>query len=192
MSMPAITRRWTVEEVLALPDDGNRYEVVDGELLVTPSPALRHEVALLELFRPLDAYVRRHKLGTVFVSRGDVFLGATRYVQPDLFFVPVPIHDLPEHWRDLVRPALVAEVLSASSARGDRFVKRVAYQGAQVEEYWIVDLDARLFEHWQPGEERPRILTDWLEWQPAGASEPFRLDLVRYFAVVFGEDEIET
>ena len=68
MSMVASAKRWTVEEVLLLPDDGNRYEVVDGELLVTPSPGVRHEAASVELFHRLDAYVRREHIGTLFDS----------------------------------------------------------------------------------------------------------------------------
>jgi Uma2 family endonuclease len=81
---------------------------------------------------------------------------------------------------------LAVEVLSPSSGRYDRVTKRPHYQ-RHVPEYWIVDLDARLFERWRAGDERPEILTETLEWTPAGASEPFTLDLIRFFALVFDE-----
>jgi hypothetical protein len=57
-----------------------------------------------------------------------------------------------------------------------------------VPEYWIVDLDARLFERWRAGDERPEIVTQLLEWHPAEVTEPFRIDLPRYFAEVLGEE----
>ena len=185
MSMVASAKRWTVEDVLRLPDDGNRYEVVDGELLVTPSPELRHEVASIELFRRLDAYVQRERIGTLFVSRGDVFFGGGKqYVQPDLFFVPLTTEQLPSAWRDVGIPALVVEVLSPTTARADRVIKRRTYQDAGVSEYWIVDLDARVIERWRPGDERGELLSTVLKWNPAGASVPFSIDLVDYFLEV--------
>ena len=81
---------------------------------------------------------------------------------------------------------LAAEVISPSSARGDRVDKREAYQRNGVPEYWIVDAAARVVERWHPSDERPEIISDRLIWTPAGATEPFVLDLVAYFAEVFG------
>src|SRR5687767_13920669 len=87
-----------------------------------------------------------------------------------------------------VREALLAiEVVSPSSGRHDRVRKRPMYQ-RHVAEYWIVDLDAKFVERWLSAHERPEVLSDILEWHPAGASEPFRLDLVSYFANVFGDE----
>jgi Uma2 family endonuclease len=77
-------------------------------------------------------------------------------------------------------------VLSPSSAQHDRVRKRPLYQ-RHVPEYWIVDLDARLVERWRPDDDRPEILTGVLAWHPAGASEPFRLELPAYFAQVLDE-----
>lgn len=185
MSMVASAKRWTVEEVLLLPDDGNRYEVVDGELLVTPSPDVRHEVASVELFHRLNGYVRREHIGTLFVSRGDVFFrGGERFVQPDLFLVPLTTEQLPSAWRDVGTPTLVVEILSPSTAHADRVIKRRAYQDEGVSEYWIVDLDARLIERWRPGDDRGELLSTVLEWNPAGASAPFSIDLVDYFSQI--------
>jgi len=78
-------------------------------------------------------------------------------------------------------------VISPSSARGDRVDKRESYQRNGVPEYWIVDTAARVVERWHPADDRPEIVSDQIIWTPAGAAEPFVLDLVAYFAEVFGE-----
>ena len=78
-------------------------------------------------------------------------------------------------------------MIPPSSARGDRVDKREAYQRNGVPEYWIVDTAARVIERWHPTDDRPEILSDRVIWMPAGATEPFMLDLVACFAEVFGE-----
>ena len=190
MAMPAVKRRWTAREVRQLiaesPLATPRYELVDGELLVTPSPNWPHQRAVRLILLALEEYLRRHPVGEVATSPFDVELAPESLVQPDVFVVPVHearrlLTEMPA--RELL---LAVEVLSPSSSRHDRVKKRPHYQ-RHVPEYWIVDLDARLFERWRPGDERPEIVTEMLEWYPAGATEPFRLDLIRYFAEVFGE-----
>jgi Uma2 family endonuclease len=79
------------------------------------------------------------------------------------------------------------EVLSPSTARADRTVKRRLFQRTGVSEYWIVDVDARLVKRWRPGDERPEVLTDSLTWQSDPAVEPLRVDLPAFFARVLGE-----
>ena len=103
-------------------------------------------------------------------------------MQPDVFVVPLGAAGPPRSWRDIARLLLAVEVLSPSTARYDRIVKRGKYQRAGVSEYWVVDLDARLVERWRPGDERPEILTDSIVWQPDGAAEPLTLDLPALFA----------
>jgi Uma2 family endonuclease len=76
------------------------------------------------------------------------------------------------------------EVLSPSTARADRQVKRRLYQRQQVEEYWIIDLDARVVERWRPADQRPEILSKRLVWHSPGAAQPFELDLEVFFAEV--------
>ena len=91
-----------------------------------------------------------------------------------------------QDWEDLGAPLLAGEVLSPSTAKYDRGAKRQRYQEAGVDEYWIVDLDARLIERWRPGDQRPEILRDLLTWKPADTAAPFTLDLRGYFARVLG------
>lgn len=187
MAMPAVSRRWTAREVRALieenPRKTPRYELVDGELLVTPSPAPLHQRAVMELVVKLHAYLEVQRIGLVLASPSDVELEPEFLSQPDAFVVP---------WREwkrlgkdrVIRELVMAiEVLSPSSGRHDRVRKRPMYQ-RHVAEYWIVDLDARLFERWRPGDGRPEVLTERLEWSPEGATAPFTMDLTDFFALV--------
>src|SRR4051812_44015177 len=83
---------------------------------------------------------------------------------------------------------LAVEILSPSSSRHDRVIKRPAYQ-RHVPEYWVVDLDAGLVERWAPNDEWPQLITQTLAWRPAQASSSFALDLPTYFAEIFLEGE---
>ncbi len=190
MAMPATQRHWTASEVRQLiaenPLQTPRYELLDGELLVTPSPSGPHQRAVKLLVTALDQYLDLNPVGVAYISPMDVELEPEALVQPDLFVVPPHesrriLHEMP------VREVMIAaEVLSPSSGRYDRVIKRRVYS-RHLHEYWIVDLDARLVERWVLGAERPEVLVDALEWQPTGATEPFRLDLPKYFALVFHE-----
>jgi Uma2 family endonuclease len=184
MGMPETTDRWTRERVLALPDDGNRYELFDGELLVTPAPAGPHQFAVVLLQRAIDPYVLSQRLGWTFTCAADLHLGGDQLSQPDLFVVPEIPAD--RSWAHFPNPILVVEILSPGSARFDRLVKRRRFQRAGIPEYWIVDLDARTIERWRPGDERGEVLDEHLTWRPAGATEDLVLDLPTWFSEVWG------
>jgi Uma2 family endonuclease len=189
MAMPAETgRRWTAREVrdliAAAPLATPRYELVDGELLVTAGPTPWHQRAVVELVMALGAYLRVEPVGYVLTSPSDVELEPEFVAQPDVYVVPM------SEWRRLTREEyivhellLTAEVLSPSSSRHDRVRKRPRYQ-RHVPNYWIVDLDGRLVERWTPDEARPELLTDTLVWHPAGAATPLTLDIPAYFRSV--------
>jgi len=178
---------WTAEMLDELPDDGNRYEIIDGELFVTPSPTWRHGDAAMELYRRLDPFVRANGLGHVKVAPQDVVYSRRTVVEPDLFVVPLVDGRKPRTWVEAGRLLLAVEVLSPGSQRADRWVKRALYQRENVPEYWIVDVEARLIERWRPNDERPEILAARLEWQPDAALPPLVIDLESYFAEVIGE-----
>jgi Uma2 family endonuclease len=180
MGMPELARRWTRHQVLALPEDGNRYELLNGELLVTPSPRWRHQEALQLLNDRIRPYVKTHRLGWTMLSPADLDLESSQLLQPDLFVVRARAQK-PREWSDTGIPLLVVEVLSPATALNDRNKKRRVYQAAGVEEYWIVDCAAELIERWRPGEERPEILTERLEWQPDRETSPLVVELPRYF-----------
>ena len=193
MAMPAphsVRRRWTLAEVRALIDANPlatpRYELVDGELLVTPSPVGPHGFAVHELSRRLGNWLLEQPVGDVLESPFDVELEPETLVQPDVFVVPPDEAKRLRHEMPARKLTLVIEVLSPSSARFDRGKKRTLYQ-RHVPEYWIVDLEARLFERWRPGAPHPEILHDTIDWRPQGSSAAFELSLPECFARVFGE-----
>ena len=181
MGMPATARRWTADDVRALPADRNRYEVIDGELYVTPAPSFRHQDALATLFFAVTSYVREHHAGLALFAPADVEFEPESMVQPDLFVLPLVDGRKPHSVKEAGRLLLVVEVLSPSTARLDRHLKRRLYQRYGVEEYWIVDLDARVVERWLQHEERPEIVTEELRWHPAAAVQPFVLSLPGFF-----------
>ncbi|HSQ33026.1 MAG TPA: Uma2 family endonuclease [Gemmatimonadaceae bacterium] len=184
MAMPVQQGEWTAELARALPDDGNRYEVLDGELFVTPAPALLHQRALLELYVRVRPYVDAHALGEVLLSPADIEFSPKRLLQPDLFVLPEEPGTRHKTWRDIKSLLLAVEALSPSTARADRIKKRKIYLDEGVPEYWIVDLDARAFERWRPSDDRPEILIETLAWHARAEFEPLRIDLEEYFAAV--------
>ena len=180
MGMPDLSRPWTREMVLALPEDGNRYELFDGELLVTPAPTGPHQVALSLLFSAVGPYVSAEGLGLMLWSPADLRLGGNQLSQPDLFVVPgIPASG---EWADFPNPILVIEVLSPSTARHDRFVKRRRFQRTGIPEYWVVDMDACSVDRWRPGDLRPETIDDQIVWHPEGAVRPLAIDLPALFA----------
>ena len=189
MVMPDTIRVWTREEVLALPDDGNRYELIDGALLVSPSPRAIHQFAVMRMYDRVAPYVRDYQIGVVMVAPADLDLGSGQLVQPDLHVAPRrPDGRQPREWPEFGIPCLVVEVTSPATARYDRITKRRRFQRSGVAEYWIVDADARVIERWTPGDVRPEVLDVRVSWQPAGAHAPLTIDLAAYFREVWGED----
>jgi Uma2 family endonuclease len=189
MVMPALRkRRWTIEEVERLIDqrDGYtpRYELVDGELLVTPAPSGRHQRIVGALYRILYAYVTRHRLGEVSFGPGKIDLPAEAYFEPDVFVIPSPDGRFRKANDPVTNPLLICEVVSPSSSRHDRVTKRRAFQDHQVPTYWVVDGDAEVFEIWHPGDTRALTVDDRLTWWPTGASAAFELDVKQFFASV--------
>ena len=180
MGMP-IEKRWTANEVRDLPDDGNRYEVIDGVLLVSPSPRLLHQRAILSLRDVLNPFVKRFALGELLHSPADIEFAPNTMVQPDLFVMPLDAGRRQREWNQVRGLVLAIEVLSPSTARHDRVIKRDRFMREQVADYWIVDLKARAIECWTPGARLAAIAKDRLSWQPAAAAEPLIIDLVTFF-----------
>lgn len=179
-------RRWTAPEVRQLmhagPEHGPRYELIAGELLVTPAHSARHQRVLAWLFRQLSPFVEREQLGEVLWSPADLELAPGEISQPDLFVVP-PISGV-RTWSDVRQLLLAVEALSPSTARYDRTLKRPFYQRVGVPDYWIVDLDARLVECWTPSDDRPAVLAHELTWAPRGANTSLRIDLDQLWSLL--------
>jgi Uma2 family endonuclease len=177
MGMPTSARHWTRDQVLALPDDGQRYELVSGELVVTPAPRGLHQRAVAALHLALHEWLTRHPVAHVLFSPADIILGEDEILQPDLFVYRTPNGAPLINWSDISELLLVIEVSSPSSGRYDRQLKRRRYQRAAVPEYWVVDLDAKVIERWRPGDEQPEVIPDRLLWQPARGGPLMDLDV---------------
>ena len=179
---------WNYARWEQLPDDGNRYEVIDGQLFVTPAPSALHQRAVGRIFLRLENYLRGKTWGEVLFSPADISFSEDRLVQPDVFVAPPgPSGRRVREWSEIRGLLLAVEVLSPSTARADRQTKRRLYQEEGVPEYWIVDLDARVVERWRPGDERPEIVAATLTWQPDPSAAPLHLDLSVLFHEVLGE-----
>jgi Uma2 family endonuclease len=170
MAMPAALY-YTAEMVRNLPDDGNRYETVHGELLVSPSPRKAHQAVLGRLHLALGNYLVSEGIEGLFLSPADISWSPDTLVQPDLFVVD-PSEAGPGEWSDVRTLHLAIEILSPSSLRADRFTKRRLYQEQQVATYWVVDIDHQQVEAWTPDALFPTVERERLTWRhPAAATE---------------------
>ena len=176
----------TIEDLLALPEDGLRHELLDGAHVVTPAPELPHQGVLGQFGFLLSKTLEGNEELVVLYSPADIVLGPKTLVQPDLFVVRKQPGQVLRKWSEVGVPVLAVEVLSPSTAARDRGKKRSIYQKAGVGEYWIVDLDARLVERWRPGDTRPEVLDDVLVWEPFPSIVPMRIDLPALFTSVLG------
>ena len=171
---------YTAQMVRALPPDGNRYETVRGELLVTPAPRIWHEEIVYRLLISLREYLRTEPVGHAFGSRSDISWSPDTLVEPDVFVAALEeVRTL--DWASVKTLLLVIEVLSPSSRRADRFTKRVEYQRQNIPCYWIVDPDAWQVEIWSPADTGPVLERERLVWHPAGATRSFELTLEELF-----------
>ena len=172
------TFRWTRAWLARLPNDGNRYEVLDGALLVTPQAGIRHQEIAARLFVALRVYCDANDIG-VALAPGAVVVNRSE-LQPDLQVIPVHGHFADDaRWEDQPLPILVVEVLSPGSHRHDLHGKRDAYLSLGIPEYWIVDIERKQVLVLRPGDDEPRIVTDTLSWAPSTAVPPLTIQIQR-------------
>lgn len=177
--------RWTYDEYARLPDDGDRYEIIRGEVCVTPGPLPRHQWVLSKLQRLLGDYVEEHGLGVVLYDVDLLFVSG-EFLRPDLQWVPRDrLSGITTRGVEAA-PGLVVEVLSPGSESVDRGKKPGRYAEHGVPEYWLVDPDAGAIERYRlpdagagvggPGPEdsggalplapAAEVVTDVLRWGP--------------------------
>ena len=178
MAMPVTARRFTVDEVRAWPDDGNRYELVDGVLLVTPAPVPVHQIVAQRLAVALSA--RLHTPEVYVAAPGEIVIRPGIKMEPDVlvFRTPSPHRkweEIHEHW-------LAVEVFSPESVIYDREVKRDAYLQVGVREVWLVDIARKsVFVASRAG--APLVPHDRvLPWRAPATPEPVPIDLAEIFA----------
>lgn len=167
---------YTADMVRALPDDGNRYETVHGELLVTPAPRLEHQYVVTELVARLHPYLMRNPVGQVLTSPADISWAPDVLVQPDVFVAAIE-EVRTFDWKHVKTLLLAIEILSPSTQRYDRFTKRRLYQEFGVPCYWMLDIEGRAVESWTPESRLPTVERERLVWHPAGANEPLVIAL---------------
>jgi len=140
-----ISTKFTHADLLAIPDDGKRREIVDGEMIVSPSPKFRHQFVSIRIAAALLRYLAEHPLGLLLLAPLDVIFGEVDVLEPDLIFVLNEHRSILQDW---VRgaPDLVIEILSPTTAANDRGPKLKAYARFGVPEYWIADPDAKTIE----------------------------------------------
>ena len=169
MATKPAPRRWTYAEYARLPDDGKRYEVIAGELSVSPSPGPMHQKALMRLSTALDQFTQEHGLGEMYHGPINVLLSSTDYLVPDLVFVRAERTGIITRRGIEAAPDLVIEAISPSTAMRDRGPKRERYAHFGVPLYWVVDVELRHIEVYrlsQDSDVPAEIVRDALVWQP--------------------------
>jgi len=129
----------TWEHYVELPNDGKRYEIIEGELYVSPAPSEKHQRVSGNLFFELTGYNRVRRLGRVYSAPFDIVLAFTSIVQPDLVFVSRERLSLLTAANLQGAPDLVVEIISPSSTKTDQETKRDLYAKYGVKYYWIVE-----------------------------------------------------
>jgi Uma2 family endonuclease len=134
-----IGTRLNYEDYCLLPNNGKRYEIIDGELFVTPSPLQRHQLILANLFYYLTDFAKKHGLGTVYPAPFDVVFSQYDVVEPDILYVSKDRASVVTEKNVQGAPDLVVEILSESTAKTDRTTKLKLYARYGVAEYWVID-----------------------------------------------------
>ena len=187
MAMPVPVSRstrkvWTISDLERLPDDGNRYEILHGELLVTPMPSTGHQRVTARLFMSLAIWCRAHT-GWTFLTPGGVYMSETTWLEPDVAIYATPEYENAD-WRDMPPPMLVVETQSKSTARPDRFRKRPAYLAHGVKEVWIVIENSRTVERWTSASEFPEIFGETITWRPDATKPEFTITALELFGPI--------
>lgn len=177
MAVAVETKPWTVEDLYRIPDDENRYEVLHGELLVTPPAGPDHDTPIALLLALLVPYVDAERLGFVFAN--SALERDKSFLIPDLLVRQPPITK-GQQWSEQAIPILVVEVRSPSTWNRDRTIKRRFYLDVPIPEYWMVDPQNESVTVVRPGEP-DREVRDVLVWHPQDASEPLEIAVSRIF-----------
>jgi Uma2 family endonuclease len=162
-TIPALTEQngwpeqghWRYEDYLRLPDDGNRYEIIEGVLYVANAPSYDHQFTVGKVLFYFQLFTIERASGVVLTGPFEVHLSvATKPVQPDVLFIKADRQPLSGTQFFAGAPDLIVEVISPGSIRLDRHIKFDAYEKAGVPEYWLADPKAHLVEvyTWSNGE----------------------------------------
>jgi Uma2 family endonuclease len=137
--MSTVVKRWTYDDLAAMPEDNVIREILDGELFVAPSPVIRHQRIVGRLYSEIDRYLRGNLIGEVFFAPRDTVFSIDNVCSPDVFFVSNERASIITRKNIQGAPDFVIEVLSEFNRRNDEVRKRTIYDRFGVDEYWIVD-----------------------------------------------------
>lgn len=149
----------TYEDYLELPNDGRRYEILDGDLFVTPAPSSRHQRVSRNLQFVIHQFAGQHSPGEILAAPIDVILAPTTVAQPDLVFVSREHQSIVTERAIEGVPNLVVEILSPTTTKTDRTTKASLYARYGIPHYWIVDADSRTFEAYELSQNAYRLTT---------------------------------
>ena len=168
----------TYDDYVALPNDLNRYEILEGELSVTPAPSTKHQMASRNLVIRLGNHIAERELGSLFDAPIDLILESTTVLQPDLLFVSKARQNIVTERAIEGAPDLVIEILSPSTSRNDRVTKAQIYARHKIPVYWIVDTDQEKIEIYLLEENGYRLAVT-LQGESQMAGPPFdKLEMV--------------
>jgi Uma2 family endonuclease len=150
---PALERPLTYEDLEAMPDDGKRYELINGELFELTGPTPKHQRSTRRLSTNLDQFVTVRELGEVFFAPLDVYLSPHNTLQPDIIYVSRARASIIRPQKIEGIPDLLMEVVSPSNRRHDIVIKAALYATFGVPEYWLIDpeTDSILVQTWRDG-----------------------------------------
>lgn len=137
--MATKTKLVTYDDYRDLPNDGKRYEIIGGELFMTPAPGTEHQRILGKLYNSVSTLIENKNIGEIFMAPVDVILSMTDVVQPDLVFISKEREQIVTKKNIVEAPDLVVEILSENTKTVDRNRKKDLYEKYKVKEYWIVD-----------------------------------------------------
>ncbi|MDZ7262340.1 MAG: Uma2 family endonuclease [candidate division KSB1 bacterium] len=143
-----VKKRYTYQDYCALPDDRMRYEIINGELFMTPAPTTTHQRISRNLEAILWDFIEENNLGEIFYAPYDVVFSNEDVMQPDLVFVSKENSGIITEDNIQGAPDLIVEITSPTTERMDRLEKKVTYERFGVKEYWIVDSKKNLIEVW--------------------------------------------
>ena len=183
MVRPSAGVRYSYADYLTFPDDGNRYEIIDGTKYATPAPKPRHQVISGELEFALRTWLEPRGGGLILHAPIDVVLADDTVVQPDILFVVEERRHIVGENALTAAPDLVVEILSPSTRRRDQTLKRERYARAGVREYWIVDPESRRVAVHVLEAGRLERVAEYAEGEMASAAvlPGFRMPLERLF-----------
>jgi Uma2 family endonuclease len=180
-------RGWSYEEFARLrdQDERHRYELIDAELVVTPSPVPNHQELVVRLLLAIRMFVDQHALGRVLVGPIDVLFDPGNYLAPDLIFVRADRTKVITERGVEAAPDLVVEIVSPSTAARDRGVKRQRYAAFGVGEYWIVDerrSEVAVYRFRENADIPMVFTTGTLDWTPMPGGPTLALDVAALFS----------